>query len=259
MLSPRHALADSLNATITPEQTAARRASLETTANPLWRVGGLALHDFAIQHPALTARLLGMTYEECELEDIGAGGESSVYRLNPDEVLKVNRLSIPMSSADRKALAGRKTEEQQAMIAHLGDFVIPQTLFIAAHPHPFFSRVEALQARQAYVDAPDVRVFHVGSTAASIIQRLGVIAAESPATPAQILTIAERGRALYREYRLVPDIEGPHNLGVDASSKVRFIDPQPIAPDQPNLQARILRYFDHYEAALEAMGELAVA
>jgi hypothetical protein len=115
----------SLASTVTPEVNRVRREQLQAIPNHARRTGALALHDVATKRPVVVAALLGLDYQPTEMEHVGSGRESNVFRLNEVDVLKVNFLSLIMPERKLREYAVRGRDQHRIMQQHLGSFAVP--------------------------------------------------------------------------------------------------------------------------------------
>ena len=249
MPSVRKALIFSLAANATPEAEASRRLYLEKMESPLRRGGALALHNFATKRPSLAAAMLGLRYDPHppELQFIGNGSESSVFKVNEEEVIKFSWVSLLARPGRLAEYIQKRRLEHSALRQHLGEFVIPQTTSVG--PHPYFAERDGMQHRQPFVAFHDPQLFTEG-TAEGMAERIIGLGDMVDDPEAQLREVIERSRSLYTSpIRALPDYNGGANFVIE-SGNFRIVDGQPITADQAPNQLAILTKLATLEEAL---------
>lgn len=250
MQTPSQFLFSSLYSTLSPANTAARQAEVERIANPAKRMVGLALHKLAVRQPHLAAAAIGLRYATPDLEYIASGGESSVFRYDSEQVVKVNRTSLLMSPDRRRSFEVRKRAEHERMAKSLGSFAVPQSSYLGSDQ--LFPDSEVMLIRQPFEELADLGVTqHEDSE--SMAEAIAQAQAQCPDIADQLGEFSERSRRLM-PHGLVPDILGPCNLVMIGGVELKMIDGQPLAPydhpSSPVLLARAQERFDMLDTAL---------
>lgn len=252
MFSARRVLEHSLISTATPEENRARLAELSGISNPLRRAGALSLHKLTSAHPALVARILNQPYGVCDLEYIGAGADSTVYRLSDDLVLKVDRESGKSTPEKRLSRALEKRQNNTAMSLYLGDLTLPEITTIGAHPHKGFRHIETVQTIQPFVEFVDPQIFNRANSVDTSINlpRLYEYCEEMPGRAEILSSFIVRSHALYDAEGLIPDTRGLANLVEVDGRGLTMIDGQPISRAHSEVQNIILEQLENLDTAL---------
>jgi hypothetical protein len=237
MFCPPRFVRYSLDSTISPIAAEARVDELNGIMNPLRRVGALALHHMVINHPSTAARMLGEEYEPLDLDPLGYGSEAAVFRLDDQSVLKIMHGSMSMTPSQRDRAAQEKECDFEALSKSLPNFTLPQATYVDAHPHPYFSHLEAIQTEQPYVAHQDLQLFNRQSIFDSAVnlRHIQKLIEERPALLDQLKEFVERSLAMNNKQGLLPDTIGGGNLVVTDHDEVLLIDGQPIPP-KPHLK-----------------------
>ncbi len=249
MASVERALTKSLLSTMTEESATMRRQDILSTPNPARRAAVLALHNLATTQPRLVARMLGLTYVEHDWEHIGSGVDSTVFRVNELEVLKVNRNSIESTASAREEFVAQKQKEHKRLRQVLGQYVVPHNS-LQIGPHPVVPTVEIVEIRQPYMQISDPKLLHP----AEFDTMLGKVTSIKEAgidIGGQLGDYVERSRFLYDRYGLLPDICGTANLVLVDDHFLRQIDGIPIGTEHPQTQQAINGYLDMLKSALD--------
>ena len=253
MQTPGEVLVHSLYSTLDPKTRDARRAEVLRIPNPSKRAAGLALHELAVRRPKIAAAMIGLRYRLPALQYVGSGGESTVFKLNKNEVLKINRSSVHMSPRQRREFEAQKRHEHELMAEALGDFVVPQTSSLRGDP--MFRGQEVLAIQQSFEDITDPAIMEATEPQV-MAQAIEEAQVQAPDITEQLTEFSERSYMLYSSsrQRLVPDILGLGNLVFTSgnSLSIRLVDGQPIGsgPDGSTLQLAALARLDMLNTAL---------
>jgi hypothetical protein len=210
---------------------------------------GLVLHKLAVQQPHLAAAI-GLRYCTPDLEYIAGGGESSVFRYDPEQVVKVNRTSLLMSPDRRRSFEARKRAEHERMAKSLGSFAVPRSSYLGSDQ--LFPSSEVRLIRQPFEDFTDPRLIEheAPETMAEAIVRAQ---AQCPDITDQLGEFSERSRRLI-PLGLTPDVLGECNLVLIGGTELKMLDGQPLVPadhpSSPRLLARAVERFDVLDSAL---------
>ncbi len=227
----------SLASSVDPQLAERRHDEILDIINPVKRLGALALHSFAVALPEVTARLINRDLRTHDLEYAGAGTHSIVYRKRA-EVIKVHHRSIYYSEAERQDLAEQKRFEHSAMVDHMSEFLVGQTIGVA--PHPANARRRAVQIFQPYVRFDDFKFFAQKTGA---IHEAAIVAAceANPGMNGALLEFVHKGQQMFEKTGFLPDTCGPANVVIsrETSPRLLVIDEQPVGPEHPVVQDRI--------------------
>jgi hypothetical protein len=233
----------SLATSIDRARSNARKEALKTIPSLPKRAGALALHEFAVRYPDLTKKVLGYSDQSSEINFVGAGSQSTVFRAG-NSVVKVFRATLRMNEAERLTFAAEKQHDYELMKQHLGSVVIDQSIDIGSHPA--IQNGRAVLIHQNYYEHTSLDIFNQFSE--TINTALAeTISAKNPEIAAAIGSIAKSSLQLYDAAGLVPDINGRGNLVIgNYDNGVRLIDGQPIGPSNPAAQQRILFQLEQF-------------
>jgi len=254
MISPRRAAQRSLIASGSEAASELRRAELQTVASAWKRNSLLGLHQAANRNPRLVAKIFGLEYQELDPEPIGRGSQSTVYRLGEHSVLKVVDASADDSLQAQHEKASAMTRDHAMLRHYLGNMVIPHRVFV--HRHPFDFTKTAIQIKQPYVEVTDPNLFIPGS---------GAVHYESLSRVKQNFDLDMQVRSLLASSwqmhdktfnKLLVDVRGQGNLGVDTHGRLRILDGQPVGNDiDPGSHQQIA--IQHYRLFEELASEAA--
>jgi hypothetical protein len=254
MISPRRAAQRSLVATGSDAANELRRAELQNVNNSLKRTALLGLHQAARRNPRLVAKVFGLDYQELDPEPIGRGSQSTVYRLGEHYVLKVVDASLDDSLQAQHEKASAMTRDHAMLRHYLGNMVVPHRVFV--HRHPFDYTQTAIQIKQPYVEVTDPHLFIPGS---------GAVHSESVTRVKQNFDLDMQIRSLLASSwqmhdktfnKLLVDVRGQGNLGLDAHGSLRILDGQPVGNDiDPGSHQQIA--IQHYRLFEELASEAA--
>ena len=246
--SPVEIAKNSLYSSYTPEMSDTRRAHLESTKNPVFRYGALAIHKAVLANPTRAAKLLGVRYGLGDAEITGQGYQSVVVRKG-NNVLKICLASMDMDAPERDAMVARMTRDNSDLRNAMPDYTLPQKVFTA--PHPAYPEVDTVQISQPYLpNFTDTDLFGKGTTAAHVYERVTELEDNHPGAARQLAGFVTQSRVLFENYGLYPDTAGVKNLVLTAGdSKLTLLDGQPINFTAPVYTA-IGGQLDQIETAL---------
>jgi hypothetical protein len=248
MLRTTNVLELSLATSITPEMSAERKASIKMMPNKVKMVGALALHNFALTFPDLTARLINRDLAGAGYEYVGAGAESTVFR-QADNVVKVHRNSMTMDEPQREQLAEQMDSIHKPLRQYLGSFVLDQS--IAVDRHPLDPSYRAVQIFQAYCSSTNMGIFKRNDPGIDHDQ-LYETCSKIPGISSALSEFVAASYGLYDKTGLLPDTTGYGNVVLTNTTvpELRLIDGQPISTEHPEVQAKIMSQLSLVEQAL---------
>jgi hypothetical protein len=227
----KRVMVNSLATSPYPEAMQNRFQQIRRRPGFVGKAGGLALHTLATQAPRLTARALNVNINPRHEEYVGCGMQSTVFRYSDSEVLKVINGTVFLNDRSKSRFAGKQERDHKRMAAALGEFVLPQEIFIAAHP--IFEGRTAVQVLQPYKSIKDLYAYGNVPGQPATDRR-------SPALASQLHEFVARSRSLFSNDTLLPDTDGSCNLVVEQTGQLLMIDGQPITPDNARTQKRVL-------------------
>jgi hypothetical protein len=227
--SPKRAVQRSVIASGSEAILLSREAELNGVKNPLKRLALLSLHRAARQHPHIVSRLLRLDYRELDPMPIGSGSQSTVYRLGEQQVLKVVETSREYSLLEQQRKASEMIRDHSMLRLYLGKSVVPHQVFVAKHPMDYTQT--AIQIQQPFVEAVDPELFIPGSGAVNKENIAGIRGQHEAANQLQELLFNSWQMHDSTFNRLLVDLRGTGNLGIDNSGQLLIIDGQPIGID----------------------------
>jgi hypothetical protein len=227
--SPKRAVQRSVVASGSEATLLSRESELREVKNTLKRLALLSLHGAVSQHPRTASRLLRLDYHELDPMPIGSGSQSTVYRLGEQQVLKVVETSREYSLLEQQHKASEMIRDHSMLRLYLGKSVVPHQVFVAKHPMDYTRT--AIQIQQPYVEAVDPALFISGSGAVNKENIAAIRDRHETANQLQELLLNSWQMHDRTFNRLLVDLRGTGNLGIDNSGQLLIIDGQPIGID----------------------------
>lgn len=230
-----------------------RREELRRISNPVKRLGGLTLHHIATKHPSITSALLRRDPEREGLQYAGEGYQSIVYQRG-EEVIKVHRQSVRMSEENRQLLAGRLEGEHFILRNYLGNIALAQNVLVA--DHPVIRRRRAVQIVQRFHNFSQLAIFSHSPQAEVAPPDLEADMKTYPGVEAALHDLVAMAGEMFEATGLLPDTVGRTNLVMTGNQRenLTLIDAQPIGPDFPLTQQRIVGQLATLDKALAEVG-----
>lgn len=225
----------SLESTMSKETLADRRCEIAVASGKTKRTLLGTAHKVSEKYPRQVARLLGVDYDPKELRDpIGSGSENIVFR-QKNEVIKVHKGSAFMSEAQRQEIAAKKAHDHELMAEHLGQFALPQQVYVGEHP--IIPSLRAIQTRQIYLSGlRDTRLVGESSGTDSVAANLDRFYGEYPEAAGQLIDFVEDSYKLDDEHNLLPDTNGSRNLVIGTDQNMVMVDGQPVGQEHTAVQ-----------------------
>lgn len=251
MVSAKRALSRSYEAATHPRLADAREAEIYSVSSPLKRSGLIVMDRVVRRHPGFISRITGWQPTD---ENVAYGGfHTHVYRVDDETVVKVNKASMGMSPAERKAYADVLRAEHEALAEYVGDAILPQSVKVGAHP-VLGSDTEAVLITQPFREIEYLNLIGAARDKTPLEEKLGVVQAAHPTVCADLGQIVTNSLKLYDDHRLLADVIGYQNVGFDMETgAMTIIDGQPIPDRDPGAQKDTLRLFDRLEPSLQAL------
>jgi hypothetical protein len=253
MKTVERVLLRSLESTVCEDTLEVRAQEIAAVPNRAKRATLNATHNLVSRYPRQVAKLFGIDYDPSQLEEkhglqyISSGYEAVVLR-RAGKVIKVHKGTSFISEDGRSERVAKKSREHQSMASRLGQFAVPQDVFIA--PHPLIPHLRAVQTEQRYltglIDPGLVGQSGVGSDTAYGLEKL---LDDQPAAFGQIPDFLERSHDLYDNHRLLPDTEGRGNLMVSNDGNLILVDGQPIGTEFPQVQTIVQTQLEQLDSA----------
>lgn len=243
----RNVLEQSLATSITPEMQTERRNNILELPSRTKRVGALAIHEFATRFPSTAAKILGFQ----GVDFVGAGADSTVFRQG-DQVVKVHRRSVEMGEPSRQILAAEMDRAYKVMASHLPDFILAQTIDVAAHP--IRTEQRAVQIHQRYYDWYGIGTF-LPNEGSIDLSGLAEVCRTVPGIDDALRDFVHGSRHMHAETGFLPDTTGINNLVLTRTDtpELVLIDGQPIGTEHAEVQDKILSQLDQTERALASI------
>lgn len=243
------ALIIGVNASVSSEAVAERqrvaRENRVAWKRPVWLGVGLVTS----RYPKTVSRALGLTFVPKDVEFVGIGAQAIVIKDSDNIVRKILSKSLLMTDSERAREATIAREQHQALAEALGNFVLPHEVVI--DKHPLFPSHDAIQLLQQHTTVVIPEVF--GRDEASATSNLAVLQSHAPVVVPQLTPFIDQSRKLYKETRLVPDLNGNSNVIVDSTDSLLVIDSQPLSNANPVGRQIVLEQLDLTERVLQSI------
>lgn len=221
-----------------------RRQQINSMPLTYRRIGLQAIDSCIFLIPSLVHRIEHSLFSLHGVTYVGSGAESRVFRLG-NTVLKYAHGSERIDEDKKQEIVKEMSDKFNILRNSLAPFVLDQSISIA--PHIIRTRKTVVQTEQPYVAFTSF--MRPAGDEGGVDMDLSAVNLNA------LSDFTDRSRALYRETGLLPDTNGLDNVVV-AGAGVILIDTQPIAGDNPSLQAIIHRQLDSISRAIDDSSRL---